>query len=182
MLKQIALLAPFALVVAATACVGESSSEDEQATPQANSADEALTSAGEGVADEPVASSESDLRAGGVRAGGVRGGAVRVGGVRGGAVGAVGAVGVGGVRRGAVGVGGARWGGVRGGVVGVRRGWVNGVWAPGWGWNRGVWVVGGGLQYSCTTDVDCAAQLGPGVAVCSFEPTVGLGQCVGPGW
>jgi hypothetical protein len=43
-------------------------------------------------------------------------------------------------------------------------------------------VVGGTTQYSCVTDVDCAATLGPGVAVCDFEPIVGLGQCVAPNW
>jgi hypothetical protein len=42
--------------------------------------------------------------------------------------------------------------------------------------------VGGTVQYSCVTDVDCDATLGPGVAVCDFEPTVGLGQCVAPNW
>jgi hypothetical protein len=179
MLKQVALLAPFALIVAAAACGGESPSttgEDERATPQANSADEALTTAGDGVADEPVASSEEELRGGAVRAGGVR----RVGVGRGVAVGGARGVAVGGAR--GVAVGGARWGGVRGGVVGVRRGWVNGVWAPGWGWRNGVWVVGGTGQFACVSDIDCAAHLGPGVAVCDFESSVGLGQCVSPGW
>jgi hypothetical protein len=177
MLKKIASLVPFALIVAATACVGETSGEDEQGAPQEDRADEALTSAGDGVTDEPVASSESELRAGGARIGGIRVGGARAGGVR-----------VGGVRAGGVAVGGARWGGARwggrrwGAIGGVRRGWVNGVWAPGWGWNSGVWVVGGGVQYACTTDLDCASQLGPRVAVCDFEPTVGLGQCVAPGW
>src|SRR5258708_37269457 len=58
MLKEgIALLGPFALIVAATACGGASSSsgEDEQGKPRVNSAD----NTGHGVAGERVASSES---------------------------------------------------------------------------------------------------------------------------
>src|SRR5262245_55085066 len=62
MLKQaIASLAPFALVVAATACGGASSSttaEDEESSPRSSSAD----MAGDGVTDEQVASTESELR------------------------------------------------------------------------------------------------------------------------
>jgi hypothetical protein len=117
MLKRVELLVPFALIVAAPACGGESSSVEEgQGAPQPNSAG----------------------GAGGVRPG-------------------------------------FGWGG-------VRPGWVNGSWNPGWGWNAGLWVVGGATQYSCVTDADCAATLGPGVAVCDFESTVGLGQCVAPNW
>jgi hypothetical protein len=176
--KKIVLLAPFALIVAAAACGGESpstSGEAEQGTPQANSAED-LRSTGDGVTDEQLADSESELRAaGGVR----RGGAVRAGGV---AVGGRG-VAVGGAR--GVAVGGARWGGVGVGGVrvgGVRRGWVGGRWAPGWGWSHGVWVVGGTGQYPCVSDIDCAGPLGPSVAVCDYEPTLGLGQCVAPNW
>jgi hypothetical protein len=56
------------------------------------------------------------------------------------------------------------------------------VWAPGWGWSHGVWVAGGTGQYTCVTDVDCAGPLGTGVAVCSYDPAVALGYCVGPSW
>jgi hypothetical protein len=42
--------------------------------------------------------------------------------------------------------------------------------------------VGGTVQYQCATDFDCDATLGPGVAVCDFEPAVSLGQCVEPNW
>jgi hypothetical protein len=181
--QQFALLAPSALIVAMAACGGESPSttgEDEQDT-QVNSAEGARTSPGDGVADERVATSESEVRRGGVRVAGARGFAVG---------GRVGGVAVGGARVGGVAARGGRIGGVRvrgvgfGGrrVVGVRRGWVNGVWAPGWGWANGAWVSGATVQYSCMTDDDCAAQLGPGVAVCSYEPTYNQGQCVAPGW
>ncbi len=67
-------------------------------------------------------------------------------------------------------------------AVGVRRGWVGGRWAPGWGWSGGRWIVGGGAQYTCVTNLDCAGPLGPGVAVCSYDPAVALGYCVSPGW
>ena len=166
MLKKAAMLAPFAVLVVATACGGESAStsgEGEQGTPQANGAED-LKGAENGVTDEQLADSESELR--GAAVGGVRrGGAVAVGG-RGVAVGGRG-----------VAVGGR---GVA--VGGVRRGWVGGRWAPGWGWSHGAWVVGGGGQYTCVHDLDCAGPLGPGVAVCSFDPSIGLGYCVAPTW
>jgi hypothetical protein len=179
MLKRVALLAPFALIVAAASCAGESpSGEDDQGAPQANSVGEALTGTGGGI--KPPTGS---VPPGG---GGVVPpiGSVPPGG--GGVVPPIGSVppdvGVrppigsippgGGVRP------GVGWGRGRG----FRRGWVNGRWAPGWGWNQGVWVVGGTIQYPCTTDFDCATILGPRVAVCDFEPMVGLGQCVAPNW
>jgi hypothetical protein len=178
MLKKAALLAPFALIVVATACGGESPStngEGEQGAPQANGAD-GLRSSGDGVTDEQLADSESELRGAAV---GVRRGGVAVGG-RGVAVGGRG-VAVGG-RGVAVGGRGVAVGGRGVAVGGVRRGWVGGAWAPGWGWRNGVWVVGGTGQYSCVHDIDCAGPLGPGVAVCDFEPSLGLGQCVAPNW
>ena len=178
MLKKTELVAPFAVIVVATACGGESpsaSGEGEQGTPQAKGAED-LRSTGDGVTDEQLADSESELRAvGGVR----RGGAVAVGG-RGVAVGGRG-VAVGG-RGVAVGGRGVAVGGRGVAVGGVRRGWVGGRWAPGWGWSHGAWVVGGGGQYTCVHDLDCAGPLGPGVAVCSFDPSVGLGYCIAPNW
>jgi hypothetical protein len=42
--------------------------------------------------------------------------------------------------------------------------------------------MGGTTQYPCATDLDCAEILGPRVAVCDFEPAIGLGQCVAPEW
>jgi hypothetical protein len=174
MLKRVALLAPVALIVAA--CAGQvSSEEDDQGTPQTSSATEALR--------HPADMGSAPPGGAGVQPpiGSVPPGA-------GGAVPPIGSVppGAGGVRPpiGSVppGVGGVRPGVGWGRGRGFRRGWVNGRWAPGWGWNRGVWVAGGAAQYSCVTDVDCAAALGPGVAVCDFEPLVGLGQCVAPNW
>jgi hypothetical protein len=174
MLKQaiaaIASLAPFALVVAATACGGASSStsgEDEQGDPQASIA-------GDGVADEQVASTESELRRVG---GGAAAGRGVVAGGRGVVVGGRGvAVGGRGVAVGGRGV-------VAGGrAVGVRRGWVGGRWAPGWGWSGGRWIVGGGAQYTCVTNLDCVGPLGSGVAICSYDPAVALGYCVAPSW
>ena len=186
MLKRIALLAPIALIVAAAACGGESSSpEDEQSAGQANGAGEAPTGTGDGVAEEDLAGPGSGHHPGNVGPGG--------GGIKP-PIGSAPPDGGGGITPpigtdppgGGVGIrppiGNVRPGGGWGRGPGFRRGWVNGRWAPGWGWNRGVWVVGGGVQYSCATDVDCAATLGPGVAVCDFEPTVGLGQCVAPNW
>ncbi len=222
MLKQhVALLAPFALIVASTACGGASSTtgEDGQGQTQANKADNT----------EQVATSQSDLRPGGEHGegaqggGGERGGVVPGGGERGGERGGVvpgggerggergGVVPGGGERggeRGGVVPGGGERGGERGGVVpgegerggerggvfggrgerrgergeGFRHGWVNGRWAPGWGWSHGQWIVGGGDQYTCVSDPDCAGPLGPGVAICSYDPTVALGYCIAPNW
>lgn len=72
--------------------------------------------------------------------------------------------------------------GNEGRATGHERGWVSGRWAPGWGWSNGVWVVGGGSQYSCRVDDDCIGPLGRGVAICDFDPDIGLGQCVAPNW
>jgi hypothetical protein len=158
MLKQtLASLAPVALIVVATACGGASSStteEDEQGTPQASGAD----TTGDGVADEQVERSESEIR---------RGGAVRGGAVVGG--------------RGVVAGGRGVVAGGRGVVVG-RRGWVGGRWAPGWGWVNGQWIAGGAGQYTCVTDLDCVGPLGPNVAVCSYDPALALGYCIAPNW
>jgi hypothetical protein len=223
MLKRVALLAPFALIVAAAACGVESSSgEDDQGAPQANSVGEALTHTGGGVqppiGSVPPGGGGVQPPIGSVPPGGGVGVQPPIGSVPpGGGVGVqppigsvppdvgvqppIGSVPPGGGVQPPIGSvppggGGVRppigsvppgAGGVRPGVGwgrgrGLRRGWVNGRWAPGWGWNQGVWVVGGTVQYPCTTDFDCAVTLGPRVAVCDFEPTVGLGQCVAPNW
>jgi hypothetical protein len=66
---------------------------------------------------------------------------------------------------------------------GVHHGWFGGRWVPGnWGWANGQWVVGGGVQYTCVVDDDCVGPLGPGVAVCSYDPMVALGYCIAPNW
>jgi hypothetical protein len=59
---------------------------------------------------------------------------------------------------------------------------VNGAWSPGWGWVGTRWVIGGTSQIRCFADLDCTAQLGPGVAVCMYEPLASLGYCVAPTW
>jgi hypothetical protein len=129
MLKRVALLAPIALIVVATACGGEPYSTDSDQ---------------KGSDQEQVSVSQAELRADGDH--GRPGSSHVVSGLHG------------------------------------RRGWVNGRWSPGWGWSRGVWVVGGTSQFECAADTDCIGPLGRDVAVCDFEPSVGLGQCVSPGW
>ena len=143
MLKRVALLGPCALIVAASACGGESLSttgEDEQFPPQAEN------------------------RGGEMQGGEGRGGEFQ-----------------GNEGRGNEGRGGEFHGG-EGRGRGHRHGRVDGRWAPGWGWSNGIWIEGGTGQYPCVSDNDCAGPLGPSVAICDFNPTVGLGQCVSPSW
>jgi hypothetical protein len=173
MLKRFSLLAPCALIVAASACGGESLSttgEDEQVPTQAQ------VRGGQGGG--------GDMRGGEIQGGEGRGGEFPGGAGRGGE--GRGGEGRGGEGRGGEGRGGEGRGGEgRGGEGhgrGHRHGWVDGRWAPGWGWSNGVWIEGGTGQYSCVTDADCFRTLGPDVAICDFEPTVGLGQCVSPNW
>jgi hypothetical protein len=195
MVRQFALLSPLALVVVSAAC----GSEPPTATDEDVAAVDQTEGAGTDTAEsEDVGTTESELRGGGFRGGGVamRGGAV---GVRGGAVGYRGGAvgyrgGAVGYRGGAVGYRGGVYGGRVGGVYGgrygygwghaaaIHRGWVNGVWAPGWGWANGAWVVSGGAQYSCVATADCDAILGPGIAVCDYFADVGAGHCVGGSW
>src|SRR5262249_39257550 len=107
MTKQMAALAPAAILVAA--CAGEAS----PAATEEGSGGADTASVGPASPDGEMVSSESEeLRAGGVRAGGVRMGGARVGGAR------AGGVRVGGARAGGVYAGGYRAGGVR--VGGVR--------------------------------------------------------------
>ncbi|HEX8791462.1 MAG TPA: hypothetical protein VF765_10970 [Polyangiaceae bacterium] len=165
MLKSIALLAPLALIVIASACGTGDSFSDEQRL--GSSASEQRQPGGGG---QPGGVEHGGGQPGGVeRGGGQPGGIERGGGERGGERG---------------------WGGELGGRgVGHRihegrhhHGWINGSWSPGWGWSRGVWVEGGPEQISCVYDYDCDARLGPGVAVCDFDEAIGLGQCVAPDW
>jgi hypothetical protein len=163
--RIIALVAPLAALVV-TACGSETpqaTAGDAQGTREAQRMGGATGAPGDLTGEDEVGNAESDLR---VRGGAVRGVAVRRGAVRGGAV-----------RGGAV-----RGGGFYGGRVHVHRGWVNGRWAPGWGWSGGRWIVGGVTQISCVVDDDCMASLGAGVAVCSYDPSVALGYCVGASW
>jgi len=206
MLKQaMALLAPVALIVAASACGSPSSSatgEDEQGN-RVESTSSAVRQGGTGGGDQGGGNTRGPSGGGVVGAGNVPGPSGGAGGgggnvpgpglggggpggnvpvPGGGAFGGRGDHGPGHHEHG--GGGGYGRGGHEHGPWGARshRGWVHGRWAPGWGWSNGQWILGGTSQLTCVSDADCIGPLGPGVAVCSYDPTIALGYCIAPSW